>query len=180
MPASRLAVSCRAIPVHRTVLRRAACVLLLAASACASVPRASIASRAQAGAFNSGRYRNLFAESGHSANEVHRKLDAAFAQLFHGDSATETVFYWTGTNANGRLAYLSDINNHDVRSEGMSYGMMIAVQMDKKAEFDALWNWARTNMHYASGPRAGYFRWQCMPQGCARDSVPASDGEEYF
>ena len=28
----------------------------------------------------------------------------------------------------------------DVRSEGMSYGMMITVQLDKKAEFDALWN----------------------------------------
>ena len=25
----------------------------------------------------------------------------------------------------------------------MSYGMMIAVQLDKKHEFDALWNWSR-------------------------------------
>jgi hypothetical protein len=69
-------------------------------------------------------------------------------QLFHGNADTQTVFYWAGTNANGRLAYLSDINNRDVRSEGMSYGMMIAVQLDKKAEFDALWNWSRTFMFH--------------------------------
>jgi endo-1,4-beta-D-glucanase Y len=35
-------------------------------------------------------------------------------------------------------------------------------------------------MRYASGPRAGYFRWQCTVSGCPRDAVPASDGEEYF
>src|SRR4051794_5031033 len=121
--------------IHRTVLLRGACALLLASSACAAAPRMSTTSASPTGAFASGRYRDLFVESGHAPSEVRRKLDAAFAQLFHGDSATETVFYWAGSNANGRLAYLSDINNHDVRSEGMSYGMMIAVQMDKKAEF---------------------------------------------
>src|SRR5262245_53653317 len=108
--------------VHRTVLRRVACVLLLAATACAAAPRVSTTPAPPAGAFASGRYRDLFGEAGHSKAEVRGKLDATFAQLFHGDSATETVFYWTGSNANGRLAYLSDINNHDVRSEGMSYG----------------------------------------------------------
>ena len=29
------------------------------------------------------------------------------------------------------MAYISDIN-HDVRTEGMSYGLMIAVQFDRK------------------------------------------------
>ena len=64
---------------------------------------------------------------------------------------TQTVVYSVGQNANGPLAYLSDINNKDVRSEGMSYGMMIAVQMDKKAEFDALWNWSKT-LHVPDPP----------------------------
>jgi endo-1,4-beta-D-glucanase Y len=76
-----------------------------------------------------------------------------------------------------------DVGNADVRSEGMSYAMMIAVQMGRKAEFDALWNWAATHMRYASGPRQGYFRWQCQPSGCGdfgKDAVPASDGEEYL
>lgn len=73
-----------------------------------------------------------------------------------------------------------DIGNRDIRSEGMSYGMMIAVQMNKKPEFDALWNWATTHMQYKGGPREGYFQWQCQPSGCPGNAVPASDGEEYF
>ncbi|HEU6454754.1 MAG TPA: glycosyl hydrolase family 8, partial [Roseateles sp.] len=80
----------------------------------------------------------------------------------------------------GPAAYVLDVGNADVRSEGMSYGMMIAVQMGRKADFDALWNWAATHMRYTAGPRKGYFRWQCQPRGCDRDAVPASDGEEYF
>jgi oligosaccharide reducing-end xylanase len=55
--------------------------------------------------------------------------------LFHGDPDTQAVYYPAGTNDNGALAYICDIHNNDVRSEGMSYGMMIAVQLDKKAEF---------------------------------------------
>src|SRR5208283_5940473 len=38
-----------------------------------------------AGAFASGRYRNLFAEAGHPAAEITNKINAAFQQLFHGD-----------------------------------------------------------------------------------------------
>jgi len=94
---------------------------------------------AGSGAFATGRYRNLFAEAGHSPNEIAARINTAFQQLFRGDPDTQTVYYPAGSNANGSLAYLSDINNNDVRSEGMSYGMMIAVQLNRKAEFDALW-----------------------------------------
>jgi oligosaccharide reducing-end xylanase len=94
--------------------------------------------QAAAGAFATGRYRNLFHEAGHSDEDIRKKIDAAFQRLFHGDPDTQAVFFWTGANGNVRLACLSDINNRDVRSEGMSYGMMIAVQFDRKAEFDAL------------------------------------------
>src|ERR1039458_8933677 len=103
----------------------------------------SLALAPGSGAFATNRYRNLFLEAGHSQKEITRKIDAAFQQLFHGDPDTQTVYYAAGKNANGPLAYLTDINSKDVRSEGMSYGMMIAVQLDKKAEFDALWNWSK-------------------------------------
>jgi len=72
----------------------------------------------------------LFLDAGHSPKEISAKIDAAFQQLFHGDPETQTVYYPAGRNANGAMAYLADINNKDVRSEGMSYGMMIAVQLD--------------------------------------------------
>ena len=135
-----------------------------------------------AGAFATKRYRNLFLEAGHSQMEIAQRIDAAFHQLFHGDPETQTVYYSVGQNANGPLAYLSDINNKDVRSEGMSYGMMIAVQMDKKAEFDAMWNWSKTYMYQSSpaNPSYGFFSWSMKVDGTANRESPAPDGEEYW
>jgi oligosaccharide reducing-end xylanase len=135
-----------------------------------------------AGEFASGKYRNLFAENGHSQRKVNKKVNATFKQLFHGDPKTEAVYFPAGANANGPLAYMNDMGSGDVRSEGMSYGMMIAVQMDKKAEFDALWNWAKTFMYHDSSnnPAYGYFSWSMKTNGIANDEMPAPDGEEYF
>jgi len=134
------------------------------------------------GAFATKHYRNLFLEAGHSREEIARKIDAAFQQLFHGDPATQTVYYEAGRNGNGPLAYLTDVHSKDVRSEGMSYGMMIAVQLDKKAEFDALWNWAKTFMYHdaPSHPDYGYFSWSMKTDGTPNDESPAPDGEEYW
>src|SRR5262245_44662470 len=77
-----------------------------------------------AGAAVTGRYRNLFVEAGHTPAEVSARIEKAFQQLFHGDSATQTIYYAAGKNEDGPLAYVTDINNNDVRTEGMSYGMM--------------------------------------------------------
>ena len=140
------------------------------------------APRGRSGAIATNRYRNLFLEAGHSRKEISQKIDTAFRQLFHGDPDTETVYYSAGQNENGPLAYLTDINNHDVRSEGMSYGMMIAVQMNKKAEFDALWNWAKTHMYQSSPahPSYGFFSWSMKVDGTPNSESPAPDGEEYW
>jgi oligosaccharide reducing-end xylanase len=134
------------------------------------------------GAYKTGKYRNLFAEAGHSQAEIRAKIDAAYQQLFHGDAQTQAIFFDAGKNANGPLAYVTDWANHDVRSEGMSYGMMIAVQMNKKAEFDALWNWVMTNMYISdpAHPSYGYFSWSCKTDGTPNEETPAPDGEEYF
>ena len=134
------------------------------------------------GAFATGRYRNLFVEAGRSPQEVTGRIKAGFQQLFHGDPRTEAVYFAAGANSNGPLAYIHDINSRDVRSEGMSYGMMIGVQLDKRAEFDALWNWARTFMYHASPshPAFGYFSWSMTTNGTPNDEMPAPDGEEYF
>lgn len=134
------------------------------------------------GAFATGQYRNLFAEAGHSKTEIRQKIDSAFGQLFHGDPTNQTVFYSAGSNSQGALAYILDVANQDVRSEGMSYGMMIAVQLNRKQEFDALWNWARTFMYHAATnhPASGYFSWSVQTNGVPNDEMPAPDGEEYF
>jgi oligosaccharide reducing-end xylanase len=132
------------------------------------------------GAFATGAYRNLFVEAGHSAQESRAKIDAAFRQLFHGDPSTQGLYYPAGSNANGPLAYILDVMHNDVRSEGISYGMMIAVQLDKKPEFDALWNWARTYMYHSQGPAQGFFSWSVKTDGKPNDEMPAPDGEEYI
>ncbi len=134
------------------------------------------------GAAVTGVYRNLFVEAGHSPAEVSARIENVFQQLFHGDSATQTVYYRAGRNANGPLAYVTDINNHDVRTEGMSYGMMIAVQLDKKAEFDALWNWSKTYMYHddPKHPSYGFFSWSLKTDGTPNSESPAPDGEEYY
>jgi oligosaccharide reducing-end xylanase len=127
-------------------------------------------------------YRNLFAERGHAASEIQSKVEQAWTQLFHGDPQTQSVYFPAGENAAGPLAYIADIGNGDVRSEGMSYGMMIAVQLDHQAEFRALWNWAKTHMQNRDPrhPAHGYFAWQVKPSGAHIDDMPAPDGEEYF
>src|SRR4051794_2409983 len=134
------------------------------------------------GAFASGNYRNLFAEAGHSEDEISAKIDGAFQQLFYGNPQSEAVYFGAGKNSNGSLAYVTDWNNNDVRSEGMSYGMMISVQMNKKEEFDALWNWAKTYMYIGDPrhPSHGYFSWSCNTDGTPNEETSAPDGEEYF
>jgi len=167
----------RQLPAAKTIAS-----WLLVCVAGASPARPEQPATSGSGAFATGRYRNLFVEAGYPQQEVTAKINGAFQQLFHGDPNTQAVYFPAGTNANGALAYLSDINNSDVRSEGMSYGMMIAVQLDKKAEFDALWNWARTIMYHDSPghPGQGYFSWSMRTDGTPNDEMPAPDGEEYF
>ncbi len=134
------------------------------------------------GAFHTGHYRDLFAEQGHTPAETKAKIDKAFQQLFHGDPVSERVYFEAGSNANGPLAYMTDWANNDARTEGMSYGMMIAVQMDKKREFDALWNWSNTYMLITDpkNPNVGYFAWSMNTDGTPRSTGPAPDGEEYY
>ncbi|MCX6032210.1 MAG: glycosyl hydrolase family 8 [Chloroflexi bacterium] len=129
------------------------------------------------GAFTSGRYRNLFKELlNESDAEIQAKLDAAWQQLFYGNDDTQRVYYPVGAD----MAYIEDIGNGDVRTEGMSYGMMIAVQLAKQAEFNRLWKWAKTYMYQSDGPYQGYFAWHCSTEGRKLSSNPAADGEEWF
>ena len=60
------------------------------------------------GAYFTDKYRNLFRENGHKKKEIRAKNEAAFRQLFHGDTST-TVYFEAGRNENGPLAYISDV-----------------------------------------------------------------------
>lgn len=116
-------------------------------------------------------YRNLFGELLQKSDaDSQAKVDAAFQSLFHGGN-DKTIYYESGDTA-----YILDVNSNDVRSEGMSYGMMVAVQLDKKEEFDKLWRWARQHMRQPNG----LFGWQANTNGTLRSTGSAPDGEEYI
>jgi len=148
-----------------------------------AVPAIAAAPQDGAGAYTTGHYRNLFAEQlGASPAETHAKIEHAFRQLFHGDGQEQRLYFETGANENGTLAYITDWANNDVRTEGMSYGMMIAVQLGHKREFDALWNWSKTYMQVTDpkNPSVGYFAWSFNTDGTPRATGAAPDGEEYY
>ena len=125
------------------------------------------------GGLATGSYRNLFVEAGHSEAEVEAKLRQVFDDVFKGKNR---CYFEAGKD----MAYISDLKNKDVRTEGMSYGMMIAVQFDRKDIFDRLWRWSKKYMQMQDGPMKGYFRWSCKPDGTPNANGPASDGELYY
>lgn len=127
----------------------------------------------QQGGMETGKYRNLLAEMGYSQEEIDKKVQDAFDGIFFGPNK---VYF----EVEDSLAYISDIKNHDARTEGLSYGMMIAVQFDRKDIFDKLWRWTKKYMQNKDGVWKGYFAWSCKVDGTPNSINPASDGELYF
>ena len=119
---------------------------------------------------------NLFASIGKSSAEISNKVQAAFKQLFYGSDTFERIYYENPDDT----AFIYDMGHGDVRSEGMSYGMMLCVQLDHQKEFNKLWKWAKTNMQQDGPFFKNYFAWQVNSNGTPISYVAAPDGEEYF
>lgn len=128
---------------------------------------------AEKGGFETQSYRNVFVEAGYSPEAVEAKLNEVFEEVFFGP---DKVYF----EVEDSLAYVSDIKNDDVRTEGMSYGMMVAVQLDRKDIFDKLFRWCKKYMQHHDGPYEGYFAWSCRTDGTRNAQGPASDGELYY
>ncbi|HLP18404.1 MAG TPA: glycosyl hydrolase family 8 [Bacteroidota bacterium] len=126
------------------------------------------------GAFFSGTYRNVFLEYGHTQQEIDQKVAKAYYDIFEGPNR---VYFEVGDS----MAYVSDLKNHDARTEGLSYGMMVAVQLNKKDVFDRIWRWTKKYLQHQGGPSDAYFAWSINPQTLKKNSEgSASDGELYF
>jgi oligosaccharide reducing-end xylanase len=125
-------------------------------------------------------YANLFVSlSGHTQAETDAKLSKAWSQLF-SPSASSTIFY---NGPGSDESYVQDVYSGDVRTEGMSYGMMIALQLDHQTEFDRLWTWVRNHMASgcsASGCTGKQIAWSCTTSGSKKATGGAPDGDEYF
>lgn len=119
-------------------------------------------------------YPNQFARIGIADADVHARVRAAYDTIFH--DPVNGFYHQVDPDA----GCLEDTGNHDARTEGMSYGMMMAVQMNDKSTFDSLWCFSRRYMYLEKGPMAGYFAWSVQLSGQHNAEGPAPDGEEYY
>jgi len=126
------------------------------------------------GAIRTGNYPNYLAEIGIGEEEARARVEAAFATIFFDPE--ENFCHHTDEDA----WCMVDTGNTDARTEGMSYGMMMCVQMDRKDIFDRLWTFSDRYMRMHEGPNAGYFAWSVQLDGKHNAEGPAPDGEEYF
>lgn len=125
-------------------------------------------------AYTAGTYKNQFKAAGYSRKAISSKLEKAYKDLFEGPGR---IYFEVGDS----MAYVSDLKNHDARTEGLSYGMMIAVQLNKKEVFDRIWRWSRKYLQHQDGPREGYFAWSINPKTMKKNAEgSASDGELYY
>jgi oligosaccharide reducing-end xylanase len=130
--------------------------------------------RKNIGSFYCGKYRNVFLEFGYKQGDIDAKVAKAYFDLFEGPNR---VYFEVGDS----MAYVSDLKNNDARTEGLSYGMMVAVQLDKKDVFDRIWRWTKKYLQHQGGSRDAYFGWSINPKTLKRNSDgSASDGELYF
>jgi oligosaccharide reducing-end xylanase len=128
-------------------------------------------------------YPDVFAAAGYSRGAVDQKIQAAWQQLFHGDPGSDathrdgrSIYYQVSPD----MAYVEDIGNQDVRTEGMGYAMMIAVQLGHKHEFDSLWNFAKTHMQLTTGSTKYFFAWHTRTDGSVIDPGVAPDGDQWI
>ena len=143
-------------------------LMLLVFAGCAQ------AQKKQAATYHTGSYRNVFLEAGYNQKEIDQKVEKAYRDLFEGP---DKIYFEVGDS----MGYVSDIKNHDVRTEGVSYGMMVAVQLNKKDVFDRIWRWSKHYLQHQEGPSKGYFAWSFNPEKMKINSPgSASDGELYF
>jgi len=117
---------------------------------------------------------NLLASLGILQTEIDMRIEDVFHAIF--EDQEERFYFSLGEDA----GYMLDTGNLDVRTEGMSYGMMMAVQMNQKDIFDRLWRFSKRYMWLENGPNTGYFAWSVWPDGTRNSDGPAPDGEEYY
>ena len=121
---------------------------------------------------------------GKTEEETREKIESVWNHFFtpgdisvYENAGQSSVYYLDGEDK----AFIMDTGSNDVRTEGMSYGMMISVQLDRRDEFDRLWKWSKEYMAYEEDSAwDGYFCWQCGPDGTKIGGSNASDGELYY
>jgi oligosaccharide reducing-end xylanase len=125
------------------------------------------------GALTTGTYRNLASEMGKT--DAVSKLNASWDAMFVNSSK----IYYTYSTDKAYIEAPDSYGGPDIRTEGQSWGMTIAVMMNKQTEFDKLWRFAAAYQRNANGT----FKWQMRNVSgtiTTVDAASAPDGELYF
>lgn len=118
-------------------------------------------------------YRNFWMELGYPAEEIDERINTIWEALKTDEA------YGFGVESEEEM-YFYDTGNDDVRTEGQSYGMLLAVFMNDQVAFNKIWRWTLNHMYLTEGPCRGYFAWSVPLDGRKRAEGPAPDGEEFF
>ncbi len=125
-------------------------------------------------AWETKQYPNFFSRIGIDEETAKKRVEECFQTIFFDP---ENGFYHDVDQDSGCM---EDTGNIAARTEGMSYGMMMTVQMNRKDLFDKLWCFTRRYMYHEDGKYQGYFAWSVQLDGTHNAEGPAPDGEEYF
>lgn len=106
---------------------------------------------------------------GWTSSKSATQLSNAFEQLFHGDPETEAIYTDLG---NGKAVIRDILHDNQARTEGIGVGMLVAVMLNKREEFDKLWRYARDELQIKSGPLAGYFSSYCDAHAAGSSDDP--------
>ena len=117
--------------------------------------------------------KNTFLDYGYSKEEIENRVNDTFYAIFEGHNR----FYFDGINETG---YFMDTGNCDARTEGMSYGMLMCVLMDKKEYFDKMWKFSMDFMYMDEGYLKGYFAWSVAPDGKKNAKFRMQNAKLYF
>jgi endo-1,4-beta-D-glucanase Y len=142
--------------------------------------------------FFTGDYKNWFVELGiASEEEVTAKINQAYENYFNTEPTVTGVepddpavqndyalLYPVGED----MAFINAFDSKDIRSEGQSFGMAIALMMNDQETFNKLWKFAKTNIQNSSGHQIGYFAWQLSNEAPYNviDENPAPDGDQWM
>lgn len=132
------------------------------------------------GIYSSARYNALKEPISHwstvsySKEELRQRIQDIWESLLHNPEHGFTLQI-----ADDEACFF-DTGNNDVRTEGQSYGMLLAVLLDDKVFFDNVWRWTLRHMYLDEGPCRGYFAWSVPLDRSPRAEGPAPDGEVFF
>ncbi|HYQ03938.1 MAG TPA: glycosyl hydrolase family 8 [Polyangiaceae bacterium] len=114
------------------------------------------------------KYLNVFGKDllNKSDDDISKKITTAYQQLFHGTDAQKIFFE---DQAGLGRSTIKDILHNDTRAEGLGLGLLIAVELNQKKDFDELWLYTKygdqktgeKKLFVPDGPAAGYFLSLC-------------------